>query len=436
MIVRVGTKTDIGRTRQRNEDSLLVAGPLFALADGMGGHRGGDVASSLALEVLGSEGDGEGPVQAGPPDRARSEGDLLADRAEWLVERVRKANRRVLERGEADRDLRGMGTTLVAAELEEGDRAILVHVGDSRAYLLREGELQQLTKDHTLVQRLVSEGRLTAQEAAHHPQRNILTRALGVDEDIPVDQLTLDLHPRDRLLLCTDGLTNMVGADRIRDVLVRAQDPQEACDRLVEFANRAGGEDNITVIVLAFDENRASGDRDAEGHSTAELAAIPDEPARPGDGGGAAGAAQRTSVSTLAAPQAGDTEVAAPKAQAGEAEPAAAPRRARWTRFVAVGAVIVVVAAAVIGIRTYIRHQWYVGASDGNVAIYNGLPTKVLGVRLSHVQETTVIPAARAEQLQQWRALGGGITAHSLTDARAIVAQIQRDVQATAPGAG
>lgn len=190
MRVRTGARSDIGRLRQRNEDAYLIKEQLFVVADGMGGHRGGDVASALALEIIESSTSGEATPGA-------------------LVDEIKRANRAVLERGESDRDLRGMGTTLTGV-LAEDARAHVVHVGDSRAYLLRGGTLQQLTEDHTLVQRMVREGRLTEHEAAQHPQRSILTRALGVDEDIPVDELSLDIHPGDRLLLCTDGLTSMV----------------------------------------------------------------------------------------------------------------------------------------------------------------------------------------------------------------------------------
>ena len=233
MKFRVGAVTDVGRARERNEDAYLVNDPLYAVADGMGGHRGGDVASTLALEVLAEM-------------ASRDSGETPLSR---LVEEIKEANRRVMERGESERDLRGMGTTLTAF-VAAGDRGYLAHVGDSRAYRLRDGSLQQLTEDHTLVQRMVREGRLTPEEAAHHPQRSILTRALGVEGDLDVDDLTLDLRDGDRLLLCTDGLSSMVPRARIQEILESEPDPQVASDLLVEEANGAGGDDNITVIVV------------------------------------------------------------------------------------------------------------------------------------------------------------------------------------------
>ena len=230
MNYRVGSRTDIGRARERNEDSMLVKEPLFAVADGMGGHRGGDVASAMTREAL--------EDLDLPP-----EGSMAT-----LVEKIKAVNRAVLDRGAAEGALRGMGTTLTAV-LTDGDRAHVAHVGDSRAYLYRGGVLQRLTEDHTLVQRMVREGKISADQAEHHPQRSVLTRALGVDEDLPVDELTLDMHPGDRILICSDGLTGMLDEERIGEILESEPDPQGACDRLVEEANGAGGEDNITVIV-------------------------------------------------------------------------------------------------------------------------------------------------------------------------------------------
>src|SRR5206468_9136759 len=212
--------------------AYLMKDSLFVVADGMGGHRGGDVASALALET----------IESGAPGEITLEG---------LVEDIKRANHAVLERGEADRDLRGMGTTITAL-LVEAARAHVAHVGDSRAYLLRDGSLQQLTEDHTLVQRMVREGKLTEEEAAHHPQRSVLTRVLGIEEEMSLDQLTLDVQEGDRVLLCTDGLTSMVGRERIQEILQREAEPQAACDRLIDAANRAGGDDNITAIVIDF----------------------------------------------------------------------------------------------------------------------------------------------------------------------------------------
>ena len=226
MTVRSGVRTDIGRARGRNEDAYLVRDPLFAVADGMGGHRGGNVASKVALEAIRAF-DADGP-----------DGDGTSE----LVKDIRTANETVLARGEADRDLRGMGTTITALLLQ-GQQATIAHVGDSRAYRLRDGGLEQLTQDHTLVHQLVEEGRITADQAGRHPQRSILTRAVGVEPSVDVDASTIDLRLGDRLLLCTDGLTGMLSDDAIREVLASEEDPQRsASDRLVEEANAAGGD--------------------------------------------------------------------------------------------------------------------------------------------------------------------------------------------------
>ena len=189
MKVTAGASTDIGQVREVNEDSFILDQPLFAVADGMGGHRGGEVASKLALETIGALFRG-------------GEGGSLA-------EHVRAANREVFGRSMLDPSVAGMGTTLTAA-LVEGSRVRLAHVGDSRAYQLRAGEIRLLTEDHTLVHRMVLEGEITAEEAEVHPHRSVLTRALGVDVDVAVDEGAIDVRGGDRLLLCTDGLTAML----------------------------------------------------------------------------------------------------------------------------------------------------------------------------------------------------------------------------------
>jgi serine/threonine protein phosphatase PrpC len=229
MRIDIGSATDIGRVRERNEDSVLVDPPLFAVADGMGGHRGGDVASQVALETMERLEDEDGGS---------------------LVEHVRKANRAVWERSVQDERLSGMGTTLTAVRVD-GDDVVLAHVGDSRAYLLRNDSLTQLTDDHTLVARMVRSGEITKAEAEVHPHKNVMTRALGTEEDVEVDEETIELQDGDRVLLCSDGLTGMVTEDQIQAILEASPTPQNAAERLVRAANRAGGVDNISVVVLA-----------------------------------------------------------------------------------------------------------------------------------------------------------------------------------------
>jgi serine/threonine protein phosphatase PrpC len=398
MRVEAAVRSDIGRLRQRNEDAYLVRDSLFVVADGMGGHRGGDVASALALET----------IESGAPDDATLRG---------LVEDIKRANQAVLERGEADRDLRGMGTTITALLVEDG-RAHVAHVGDSRAYLLRDGTLQQLTEDHTLVQRMVREGRLTEDEAAHHPQRSVLTRALGVEEEVPVDELTLDVHAGDRLLLCTDGLTTMIDRGRIQKILARERDPQAACDKLIDAANRAGGDDNITVIVLDFVEDGS----DPRSTPTRSSAVSREAPAR--EESSSSGALEEGPTATAAVPAVQED---------GQADRRPPRRPIRWRRLALwLGSVAILIIGALVGARAYIGHQWYVGDSNGKVAIYNGIPSRILGIDLSHVEESTDLDALQAQRLQPWSGLSDGITADSLSAARKIVEQIRRDLE---PGA-
>jgi protein phosphatase len=389
MRVRGAAATDIGLVRDGNEDSYLVEDPLFAVADGMGGHRGGEVASRLALETLQTQ-------------FRRGAGDL--------AEQVQEANRAVFEESLRNRRVAGMGTTLTAA-LVEGEHVRLAHVGDSRAYLLRGGELRRLTEDHTLVQRMVQEGEITQEEARVHPHRNVMTRAVGVDMTVDVDDRSVEVHAGDRLLLCTDGLTGMISEQRIGGILVDARDPQEAAHHLVDAANEAGGIDNITVVVLDFaqdDEEGATSHADGPAPALAPQNPPPRRPAAPRSwvGGG---------LATGAGPP--------------------ARRRGRSARRAAVwaGAVVAVVVVGLVGLRVYVDRQWYVGISDGRVAIYQGIPAEVAGFRLHHVVVETTIPSAVAESLEVWKDLGQGITTKDRESAEAVVEQIRQDVQTLQP---
>ena len=229
--------TDVGRARSGNEDSYFCGRTVFAVADGLGGHQGGEVASAAAVEPL-----------------AALDGRELADpgeAAEALAAAIREGNAAILDRAAGDPGLWGMGTTVTAAALAGDHHLQLAHVGDSRAYLLRDGSLAQLTTDHTVVAELVRRGRLTPEQAAIHPERSILTRAVGLDPRVPVDTPDpLELHDGDQVLLCSDGLTEAVDDDQIAELLATTHDGDAACRSLIDAANAAGGPDNITVVLL------------------------------------------------------------------------------------------------------------------------------------------------------------------------------------------
>ena len=368
MRVRVGAATDIGQVREGNEDAYLVEAPLYAVADGMGGHKGGEVASGLAIDTLHRR---------------------FLERREPLAENVNEANRVVFERSMSDRSVAGMGTTLTAALIDD-DRARVAHVGDSRAYLLRDGDLSLLTEDHTLVHRMVMSGEITPEEAEVHPHRSILTRVVGMEGRIEVDEVELALQPGDRVLLCTDGLTGMLDEETIGRILASEGDPQAAADRLVEAANRAGGVDNITALVL-------------------DLAEGEDPP-----------------VDTSTPVERGAAAPAAPSRPAGPAARISGRRVRRiplWG-----GLALAVVVIGLVGLRLFPDTQWFVGVSNGHVAVYRGIPAEVAGFELHHVVVETEIPAADAESLALYRDLPDGITADDRASAEAIVREIRHDL--------
>ncbi len=230
--------TDVGLARSGNEDSHLRGRTVFAVADGLGGHQGGEVASAMAVEPL-----------AALDGRAFADADQAA---EALTAAIRAANQAILQRGRSDPELWGMGTTVTAAAVAHDRVLQLAHVGDSRAYLLRKGApLRQLTTDHTVVAEAVERGLLTREQAAIHPQRGVVTRAVGLDPDVRVDlPEPLELEPGDQVLLCSDGLTEVVDDDQIAEVLADQVDGGDACGTLIAAANRAGGPDNVTVVLL------------------------------------------------------------------------------------------------------------------------------------------------------------------------------------------
>jgi protein phosphatase len=385
MRVVVGVATDIGRVRERNEDSYLVEPPLYAVADGMGGARGGAVASSLALDTV---------------------EELFRGGKASLAEMIRSANRAVFERSISDRKVSGMGTTLTATTVDEHG-AHLGHVGDSRAYLLRAGALRQLTDDHTLVNRMVKAGEITPQEAGTHPHRNVLTRSIGTEPEVVVDENDVPLIDGDRLLLCSDGLTGMVTEPQIQAILETTPDPQEASDRLIKAANRAGGIDNITVVVLDIHEDDGNdATDDPRKGPAASRSADPEERSR--------AAASTAIVGT----------------QRGRR-----PSRATVKKWFIRTAIVAIAALAVFfAVRIYLDRQWYVGESNGNVAVFQGIPATIGGLHFSHVELETDIPVADVAALPQYPALADGITANDREEALGIVEQIRTDLSDASAG--
>ncbi|WP_258115438.1 Stp1/IreP family PP2C-type Ser/Thr phosphatase [Levilactobacillus yiduensis] len=239
--MKVAYRTSIGKQRNDNEDYVdvftnLAGQHLAIIADGIGGHQGGDVASAMAVSHLGHEFE---QTKLTTPTTA----------SEWITQQITAENQSIIDKSNQFADLNGMGTTLVAA-LYFTEEVVIASIGDSRAYLLRDGQLRQLTEDHSLVNELVRRGEISRQAARHHPQKNVIIRSLGISDDARFDLNTYPLVLNDQLLMCTDGLTNMVDDQTIQAVLTSDRSAEEKCDYLIELANDAGGLDNITVLLL------------------------------------------------------------------------------------------------------------------------------------------------------------------------------------------
>ncbi|MFE3290735.1 protein phosphatase 2C domain-containing protein [Rhodococcus sp. NPDC059234] len=350
LVLRYAARSDRGLVRSNNEDSVYAGARLLALADGMGGHAAGEVASQLMIAALAHLDDDE------PGD------DLLGK----LEAATRDGNAAIAEQVEEEPELDGMGTTLTAI-LFAGSKLGLVHIGDSRAYLLRDAALTQITRDDTFVQSLVDEGRITAEQAHTHPQRSLIMRALTGNEIEPT--LTVrEARTGDRYLLCSDGLSDVVSDETITEVLSDGE-PGDSADRLIELALRSGGPDNVTVVVAdVVDVDYGQSHPIVAGAASTE----DEEDAPPPDTAAGRAAAMRP-------PRANPRRVAVPA----DPEPAKKSHRLRWI-LLSLGLIAVVVAGLVIG-RVLIRHNYYVGASDGRVAVLQGVPGSVLGYSLQDV---------------------------------------------------
>lgn len=362
--------TDIGRIRSSNQDCAYVGEALVAVADGMGGHAGGDVAAQMAVQVLAEHFAGEHSVAA-------------------LVKAARDANRAILERSQSEPALRGMGTTLSAAALvsERGAvRVAVVHVGDSRVYIKDGTGLNQLTADHSLVEEMVRHGELTADEASIHPQRHILTRALGIDPAVEVDSWTLALEAGTRLLLCSDGLTNECSDEEIATILDASPDPGDACRSLVASALSHGGSDNVTVVVADLVESSPQATGADEVLTAAPAIGVPP----PGRGH----SAQRTGHK--AAAPAGPAAQRRPQPSG----PAPAPRPPRRVeRIVTLWSVLFVLLfvgtlGGIAGFTVwYVDASYFVGLHDGHVAIFQGRPGGFLWFKPKLVEVTGTPPS-------------------------------------------
>jgi PPM family protein phosphatase len=375
MVLRVAEQysgSDTGRQRRANEDSLMVRSPLFVVADGMGGAQAGEVASKVAAETF----------QAGLPDAAAPEAGLAG--------LVQQANARIHELSHANAEHAGMGTTLTALYVGELEVAI-AHVGDSRAYCLRDGQLLRLTDDHSLVDELMRQGRLTPEEAVEHPQRSVITRALGIEGTVEVDTRSLRGQAGDVYLICSDGLTTMLSEDQIAAVLRSTARLRDAGEALIAAANQAGGRDNITVILLRLEEvgDGAAAPLDQPTLTGIPVVAPPPERSVPPDGEQIAPA-----VATPRPPR-------LPRAQRRP------PRRLRLRHAGALTATLVVLGLLGAGAFLALQSVYFIGTNQrGLVTLYQGVPLRLpAGLDLyssryvSGVGASTLSPQRRATLL-------------------------------------
>ena len=397
--LRFAARSDVGLLRSNNQDSGYAGPHLLVVADGMGGHAGGDVASSLAIGEL-----------ASLDDESHRSDDAL----KHLATAVRRAHRELLARAHDDPDLTGMGTT-VTALLRTGSRFALAHIGDSRAYLLRDGELAQITRDHTFVQDLVDSGRLTPEEAEQHPQRHVIMRVLSdlVDSSDP-DLSMREARPGDRYLLCSDGLSGVVSDETLGRTLAAGRAPDETCEALIQLALRGGAPDNVTCIV----------------------ADVVDAASQPSDVPAVVGSAsQHTDRRPPAGANASPAEKAAALSGPRQMEVYGgghAPKRRRRTLLGAgIGVlVLLIVLGGGYGAWRWSQRQYFVGQSAGAVAIYRGLPQDVGPVSLAKLSQTFPdVPVADLPRYWQG-SVSDGIVARDQQDAFEIVSNLRDQAKA------
>jgi protein phosphatase len=433
-VVRSGSATDVGRVRSSNQDLSLEGPDIFAVADGMGGHAGGEVAAEVAVETLGS---------------SFSRQSTLAG----LRQAVTEANSAVWRRSQVQNDLRGMGTTLTAVALVAGtdgrDVIALANVGDSRAYVYSAGQITQVTVDHSLAEEKVRQGEMTEAEAAVHPHRHILTRALGVSSAVEVDLWELHLGAGDRIVLCSDGLTNEVGANQIAEVLGAVADPAEAARVLVHAANEHGGNDNITVVVVdvlvgeqAVEDAWGIGAGAAVAGAAAAVALATDQPAGAAavpPGGIPASPSPVSSIGATSVPRPATTAGKEEKEEKGERESEKPGRRERRRqrrqagiprtitfRVLLFALLLVAVVVAAYGfVRWYATDNWYVTLDGNHLAVYQGRPGGLLWFQPKLVDRTGVTTA----EVQSYRVpdLRADVQEPSLAAARRYVANLHQE---------
>jgi PPM family protein phosphatase len=407
-VVEQFSLTDVGRQRSANEDAYFVSDPIYAVADGMGGARAGEVAAKNAVDELAELG-----------GREVSEKDLAAS--------VEQANKRIHDLSEQDESLSGMGTTVTAVAVGDGEISI-AHVGDSRAYRLRDGELERLTHDHSLVDEMFRAGKITQEEAEVHPQRSIITRALGPEPSVEVDRMTYPARPGDVYLLCSDGLTTMVPEDALGAVLRGRSSLKQAGEELVRAANEAGGRDNVTVVLFKLGEaDEAVGEAGTDDTEQATMHAGQPDALNADE---VRAAAEREPEARRDATMVFDEDQ---RQRVREQAKAAAPRRPdsgrRGARVRSVAASLVValvVGAVLVGFWVGSRQFYFVGTDDrGLVALYRGLPYELpLGLELWQEEYSTAVPARHLPETRRERVLDHRLRGKG--DAVDLIKQVER----------
>lgn len=403
--LRYAARSDVGLVRSNNQDSAYAGPHLLVVADGMGGHAGGDVASSVAVAHL-------APLD----DEAHGPDDALDELSRALGD----AHAELLARAEENPELAGLGTT-VTALLRAGNKLAMAHIGDSRAYLLRDGELTQVTSDHSFVQHLVNTGKITPEEAEHHPHRSVLLRVLGdFDMEILPDVSVREARAGDRWLLCSDGLSGVVSRDTIAETLAGYEDVGACADQLVQLALRGGAPDNVTVVVSDVVDVDDLPDGAAPSTKSQVVGSAATDRHRPTRGG--SGAAAR------AAEHAAATRPPSEPLDEDEPPPRRVLRRVLWTL-----GVVALLAGLALGGRwgwQWTQTQYYVGISDGYVAIFQGIDQTIGPFELSHVVQTTNLRITDLPQFMQDR-VDETVQMSSLAEAEQWVADRERE--ATVP---